>query len=212
MNTVVFDLGGVLVDWDPRYLLRKVMPGREAEMEALLADVLNHAWNLERDKGDSWAEAMEQAKVDYPEWADIFDLYTERWAETLGGSHERTVEILRELKARGTPLYALSNWSAEMFPYAEATFDWLSLFDGVVVSGRVKMIKPDRDIFDYLMETYDLDADDILFVDDHEPNVVAARSYGIRTHHFTDPEELRRELVEVGLLDEAGASTTIARC
>jgi 2-haloacid dehalogenase len=203
VNTVVFDLGGVLVDWDPRYLLRKVMPGREAEMETLLADVLNQAWNLERDKGDSWAEAMEKNKADYPQWADIFDIYTERWAETLGGSHEDTVDILRQLKARGTPLFALSNWSAEMFPHAEATYDWLELFDGVVVSGRVGMIKPDREIFDYLLRTYGLEAGDILFIDDHEPNISAARSYGIRAHHFTAPDALREELVEAGLLSEA---------
>lgn len=212
MNTVVFDLGGVLVDWDPRSLLRKVMPGREAEMETLLADVLNHAWNLERDKGDSWAEAMERNKVDHPQWAEIFDLYTDRWAETLVGAHEGTVEILRELKAQRTPLYALSNWSAEMFPHAEARYDWLPLFDGVVVSGRVKMVKPDRDIFDYLLLTYDLRADDILFIDDHEPNVLAARSYGIHSHHFTNPTDLRHELVATGLLDGAGAAGTITRC
>jgi 2-haloacid dehalogenase len=212
VNTVVFDLGGVLVDWDPRYLLRKVMPGREAEMETLLADVLNHAWNLERDKGDSWAEAMARNKAEYPQWADVFDLYTERWTETLGGSHEGTVEILHELKAKGTPLYALSNWSAEMFPHAEATYDWLQLFDGVVVSGRVGMVKPDRDIFDYLLRTYGLEAGDVLFIDDHEPNVAAARSYGIHAHRFTDPAALRQELVRAGLLDEVEASGTIARC
>jgi 2-haloacid dehalogenase len=194
------------VDWDPRYLLRKVMPGREAEMETLLADVLNNAWNLERDKGDSWAEAMEQNKAAYPQWAELFDIYTDRWAETLRGSHEATVAILRELKARGTPLYALSNWSAEMFPHAEAKYDWLELFDGVVVSGRVKMIKPDRDIFDYLLETYDLDAADVLFIDDHEPNVVAARAYGIAAHHFEGAAELREELMAQGLLDEAAAA------
>jgi len=201
VNTVVFDLGGVLVDWDPRCLLRKVMPGREAEMETLLADVLNHAWNLERDRGDSWPEAMARLKEEYPQWSEIFDLYTERWPETLIGSHQDTVAILRELKARGTPLYALSNWSAEMFPHAEAKYDWLELFDGVVVSGRVKLIKPDRDIFDYLLETYELQADDLFFVDDHEPNVVAARGYGIAAHHFVDAAGLRRALVERGLLD-----------
>jgi len=201
VNTVVFDLGGVLVDWDPRYLLRKVMPGREAEVESLLADVLNHAWNLERDKGDSWAEAMEQLKVQYPQWAEIFDLYTERWAETLAGSHEDTVAILRELKDRGTPLYALSNWSAEMFPHAEAKFDWLALFDGVVVSGRVGMIKPERDIFDYLLETFDIDAGDVFFIDDNVPNVFAARSYGIHAHQFVGAAGLRAELVAEGLLD-----------
>jgi 2-haloacid dehalogenase len=200
VNTVVFDLGGVLVDWDPRYLLREVMPGREAEMETLLADVLNHAWNLERDKGDSWAEAMDQLKVDYPQWAETFDLYTERWAETLGGSHEETVAILRQLKDRGTPLYALSNWSAEMFPHAEATYHWLELFDGVIVSGRVQMVKPDREIFDHLLETFGLSAADVLFIDDHEPNVVAARSYGIAAHHFEGAAGLRKRLIAEGLL------------
>ncbi len=203
MNTVVFDLGGVLVDWDPRYLLREVMPGREAEMETILADVLNHAWNLERDKGDSWPEAMDQLKVDHPQWAETFDLYTERWAETLGGSHEDTVAILRELKDRGTPLYALSNWSAEMFPHAEATYDWLELFDGIIVSGRVQMVKPDREIFDHLLETFGLSPADVLFVDDHEPNVIAARSYGIAAHHFEGAAGLRQRLIAEGLLAES---------
>ena len=203
MNTVVFDLGGVLVDWDPRYLLREVMPGREAEMETILADVLNHAWNLERDKGDSWTEAMDQLKVDHPQWAETFDLYTERWAETLGGSHEDTVAILRELKDRGTPLYALSNWSAEMFPHAEATYDWLELFDGIIVSGRVQMVKPDREIFDHLLETFGLSPADVLFVDDHEPNVIAARSYGIAAHHFEGAAGLRQRLIAEGLLAES---------
>ncbi|MGD8485819.1 MAG: HAD family phosphatase [Chloroflexota bacterium] len=203
MSIVVFDLGGVLVDWDPRYLLRKIMPGREAEMETLLAEVLNHAWNLERDKGDSWAEAMEQLKIEHPQWADVFELYTERWAETLGGSHEETVAVLRELKARGVPLYALSNWSAEMFPHAEAKYDWLELFDGVVVSGRVKMVKPDRAIFDYLIATYGLRAGDLFFIDDHEPNVRAARSYGIDAHHFQGAARLREALASRGLLDGA---------
>jgi len=201
VNTVVFDLGGVLVDWNPRSLLQEVMPGRKAEVDTILADVLNHAWNLERDRGASWAEAIEALKAEYPQWAEIFDLYTERWAETLVGSLEGTVAILRELKARGTPLYALSNWSAEMFPYAEAKFDWLELFDGVVVSGRVKMVKPERDIFDYLIETYKLRAEDLVFIDDHEPNVVAARSYGIAAHHFQGAEALREGLVQDGLLD-----------
>jgi 2-haloacid dehalogenase len=200
VNTVVFDLGGVLVDWDPRYLLRELLPGREAEMETILRDVLNHDWNLERDRGDSWPEAMARLKAEHPQWAGVFDLYTERWAETLGGEHEDTVAILRELKARGTPLYALSNWSAAMFPHAEERFEWLDWFDGVVVSGRVQMVKPDRDIFDHLLRTYDLDAADILFIDDHQPNVEAARSYGIAAHLFRGADGLRAALQSEGLL------------
>jgi 2-haloacid dehalogenase len=177
------------------------MPGREAEMETLLAEVLNHEWNLERDRGDSWHEAMDELKAEHPQWAEIFDVYTERWPETLVGSHEDTVAILRELKSRGTPLYALSNWSEEMFPHAEDRYDWLGLFDGVVVSGRVKMVKPERDIFDHLIERYGLRAEDLFFIDDHEPNIIAARSYGIAAHHFRDAAGLRRALVDHGLLD-----------
>jgi 2-haloacid dehalogenase len=205
VNTVVFDLGGVLVDWDPRYLLRKVMPDRDAEMEAILADVLNHEWNLARDRGDSWQEAMDVAAAENPQWADIFATFTERWPETLGGSHEDTVAILRELDDRGVPLYALSNWSAEMFPHAEARFDWLRCFDGVVVSGRVRMAKPEPAIFQHLLETYDLEPGDVFFIDDHEPNVRAARQLGIYAHHFRDPVELRADLEAHGLLERAAA-------
>lgn len=98
-------------------------------------------------------------------------------------------------------MYALSNWSGEMFHYAEEKYDWLSWFDGVVVSGRVHLVKPDREMFDYLLDTYGLASEDVFFVDDHAPNIVAARSYGIRSHHFTDAARLRAELAAAGFLD-----------
>lgn len=206
MNTVVFDLGGVLVDWNPRYLLRKVMPGREAEMETILADVLNHDWNMARDLGDSWPDAIDQLKDQYPPWADIFEIYDQRWEETLGGSHEDSVAILRDLRDNGVPLLALSNWSAQTFHHAEERFEWLSWFEGVVVSGRVGLVKPERAIFDYLLQTYHRRAEDIFFVDDHEPNILAARSFGIHSHHFTGAAGLRQELVAAGFLDDAAAA------
>ena len=200
MRAVVFDLGGVLVDWDPRYLLRKVMPGREDEMEAILRDVLNHEWNLARDAGDSWPAAMSELEAAHPQWADIFRAYDERWAETLGGSHEGSVEILRELKRQGVPLYALSNWSAQKFPLAEERFEWLRWFDGVVVSGRVRMVKPEPAIFRHLLGTFGLVASETVFIDDHEPNVIAARDAGIDAIHFQGPEALREALRERGIL------------
>jgi 2-haloacid dehalogenase len=205
VNSVVFDLGGVLVDWDPRYLLRKVMTGREAEMEAILSDVLNHEWNLERDTGDSWPAAMARAAAEHPQWADVFRAYDERWGETLGGSHEDTVAILRELHERGVPLYALSNWSAQKFPHAEERFDWLECFDGIVVSGRVKLVKPKPEIFQHLLETYGLAAPEVFFVDDFEPNIVAARELGMYAHHFHGADALRADLEAHGLLDRAAA-------
>ena len=205
MNTVVFDLGGVLVDWDPRYLLRQVMPGREGEMETILADVLNHDWNLARDVGDSWPDAMAQLCDQYPQWADIFRAYDERWGETLVGSHEATVAVLRELHEQGVPLYALSNWSAQKFPHAEERYDWLDWFDGVVVSGRVRLVKPEPAIFWYLLDTYGLRAEDVFFVDDFLPNVDAARALGMYAHHFRDAAQLRADLEGHGLLDRAAA-------
>jgi 2-haloacid dehalogenase len=183
------------------------MPGRDAEIDTILSDVLNHEWNLERDTGDSWPAAIADLERQYPQWADIFRAYDEHWEETLVGSKEDTVKILRQLKEQGVPLLALSNWSAQMFPYAEARFDWLKLFDGVVVSGRVGMVKPNRDIFDYLMTTYGRQTDDLFFIDDNEPNVVAARSYGIHTHQFRDAATLRAELITEGLLKSAQSAT-----
>ena len=169
-------------------------------METILADVLNHDWNLARDEGDSWPDAMAELETRYPRWADVFRAYDERWAETLGGDHAETVAVLGELKAAGVPLYALSNWSAEKFPQAEARFEWLGLFDGVVVSGRVNLVKPDAAIFQYLLDTYELDAADLFFIDDHEPNIVGANAVGIHAHHFREAPTLRTELVAEGLL------------
>ena len=147
MNTVVFDLGGVLVDWDPRYLLRKVMPGREAEMETILAEVLNHDWNLARDHGDSWADAIADLVEQHPQWADL-----PRLRRALGGDAGRLPRghawpSCASCTSASVPLYALSNWSAEKFPHAEERYEWLDWFEGVVVSGRVKLAKPDPAIF-----------------------------------------------------------------
>ena len=169
-------------------------------METILAEVLNHDWNLARDHGDSWSDAMADLVAQHPQWADILRAYDERWPETLRGSHEDTVAVLRELHERRVPLYALSNWSAAKFPHAEARYEWLDWFEGVVVSGRVKLAKPDPAIFRYLLDTYGLAARDILFVDDHEPNIVAARSLGMATHHFRFAADLRADLVARGLL------------
>lgn len=200
VRAVVFDLGGVLVDWDPRYLLRDVMPGREAEMEAILADILNHEWNLARDAGDSWPDAIDALVERHPEHAAVFRAYDERWPEMIGGEKPETVAVLAELRAAGVPLYALSNWSAAKFPHAEERFEWLGWFEGVVVSGRVRMVKPDAAIFEYLLDTYGLEASETFFTDDHRPNVEAARALGFEAHLFRGADGLREALVRSGLL------------
>ena len=200
MRAVVFDLGGVLVDWDPRYLLREVMAGREEEMEALLRDVLNREWNLARDAGDSWPDAMSALSAAHPEHVETFRAYDERWAEMLGGDHPETVAVLAELREAGVPLYALTNWSAAKFPLAEERFEWLGWFDGIIVSGRIGLVKPDAAIYHYLLDSFGLTAADTFFTDDHEPNIIGARAVGIDAHLFTGAAQLREQLVAGGYL------------
>lgn len=200
VRTVVFDLGGVLVDWDPRYLLRDVMPGREEEMERLISEALNHDWNLDRDRGDSWPDAMLRLKAEYPDWTDVFDAFDARWSETMGGDMPETVAILAELRDAGVPLLALSNWSAEKFPIAEKRFEWMAWFDGIVVSGRIKLVKPDAAIYQHLLDTCDLDPTDTFFIDDRQENIEAAEAMGITGHHFLGARALRTDLQTHGFL------------
>jgi 2-haloacid dehalogenase len=201
MRAVVFDLGGVLVDWDPRYLFRKVLPGREAEMERFLAHVCNQEWNHEQDAGRTIAEAIDVATRAHPEASDLVRVYFERWPEMLGGAIEGTVSILEELDERGVPLYAVTNWSAETFHHARERFAFLERFRDIVVSGELRIVKPDHRIFRHLMDRHGLVASDCFFTDDHEPNVHAARELGMAAQLFRGPDGLRRELAGLGLLD-----------
>jgi 2-haloacid dehalogenase len=201
VNAVVFDLGGVLVDWDPRYLYRKVLAGRDEEMEAFLADVCNQEWNVQQDAGRTIAEATAAALREHPEARELILVYFERWAEQLGGAHEDTVAILEELDARGVPLYSITNWAAETFHHARVRFPWLSRFRDIVVSGEIGIVKPDPRIFRHLMERNELRPAELFFTDDHEPNVVAAAELGMAAHLFRDAAGLRRELVSRGLLE-----------
>ena len=199
-SIVVFDLGGVLIDWDPRHLYRKLFPGDAAGMERFLAEVCTSEWNLRQDAGRSWAEATALLKAAHPADAAMIDAFRERWPEMMAGAIEGTVEILRELHAVGTPLYALTNWSDETFPVALERFDFLGWFQGIVVSGRERLIKPDPLVFRVLLERYELRAEDIAYVDDNSRNAAAATGLGMHGIHFTEPAALRRELAVLGLL------------
>jgi 2-haloacid dehalogenase len=201
IRTVVFDLGGVLIDWDPRHLYRQLFDGDEAAMEVFLAEVTTPEWNAQQDAGRSWAEAVAELSRDQPDHRELIEAYWKRWPETLGGSHDDTVAILAELKAAAVPVYALSNWSAETFPVALERFPFLGWFDGIVVSGQVGVAKPDPGIFRHLIERFALDPSTTLFVDDSETNVRAAAAAGITAVRFEDAASLRRVLRAGGLLD-----------
>jgi 2-haloacid dehalogenase len=203
----VFDLGGVLIDWNPRYLYRKLFPGDEAAMEHFLSNVCTQAWNSQQDAGRPFAEACASLKLEHPQHAELIDAWIERQPEMVTGAIQGTVEILAELRARGVPLYALSNWSAETFPLSLKRFDFLHWFKGIVLSGEVRVIKPDPRIFEHFFRTHAIDPSHTVYIDDLPRNVETANNFGMHGILFTDPPALRSELVRLGLLDSIAEIT-----
>ncbi len=198
-EAVVFDLGGVLVDWDPRHLYRKLIAD-EAEMEGFLAQVCNRDWNLQQDAGRPFSEGIVELAARHPENRVLIEAYWERWPEMLGGAIDETVAILEALAARRVPLYALSNWSAETWPHARRRFAFLDRFDGLVISGFEGVAKPEPEIFLRLLDRYALEADRVVFFDDVEANVAAARNAGMLAYRHVDAATLRGKLRAFGLL------------
>jgi 2-haloacid dehalogenase len=199
-RSVVFDLGGVLIDWNPRYLYRSLFEGDEAAMERFLAEVATQAWNAQQDAGRTWREAVDALVAMHPDQRDLIVAYDERWPETLGGPIEGTVEILADLRRAHIRLIALSNWSAEKFPVARERYAFLDWFETVVVSGDVGIAKPDSRIFRHLLERTGVAAASTVFVDDSPANVSAATELGMMALLFHDPPTLRRDLESLGLL------------
>jgi 2-haloacid dehalogenase len=195
---VVFDLGGVLIDRDPRHLYRSLFHGDHAAMERFLSEVCTPAWNQQQDAGRPWAEAVAVLQEQYPERAELIRAYYARWSEMIAGDIPATVAVLRALHAAGTPLYALTNWSHETFPIAEQRFDFLALFRGIVVSGSERLVKPDPAIYRLLVERFGLDPARCVYIDDNPTNVAAASELGMHAIHFTSPDALAGELCALG--------------
>lgn len=199
-TAVVFDLGGVLIDWDPRHLYRKLF-AEEAEMERFLAEVTSQAWNLEQDRGRPFAEAIAELTRQHPDRADLIEAFWSRWPEMLGEPHQETVDVLADLRATGIRLLALTNWSAETFPVAVPRYPFLAWFEAVIVSGEVRLVKPDPAIFRLLIDRHGLEPAQTVLIDDSIANVEAAGALGFRAVRFTDAAALRRDLGAMGLLD-----------
>lgn len=199
LDTVVLDLGGVVIDWNPEHLYRKLIPD-DAERARFLGEVCTLAWNAHQDRGRPLAEGTRLLQERHPEHAELIAAYYGRWEEMLGGLIEPTVALLRELVDADVPVYALTNWSAETFPVAERRYaDVLALFRGVLVSGREGVIKPMPEVFALLAERFGLTPARTLFVDDSPGHVEAARRCGYRATVFAGAEALRRELVAAGI-------------
>ncbi|HET9555993.1 MAG TPA: HAD family phosphatase [Actinomycetota bacterium] len=199
VKAAVFDLGGVLIDWDPRYLYRKLLAD-EGEVEEFLATVCTPEWNAEQDRGRPFADGVAELVERHPAHAAAIAAYHERWPEMLGGDIPGAVELLAELRATGVPLYALTNWSAETFVLARERFEFLDWFCGLLVSGEEGVIKPDPAIFELLLDRFGLDPGSAFYVDDSEANVDAAAALGLDAVRFTGPGQLRRDLAARRLL------------
>ena len=206
VEAVVFDIGGVLLDWDPRYLYRSLLPD-ETSVERFLAEVCTPSWNAAQDAGRDWDEAVATLTARFPEHADLIRAYHERWPEMVSGVFEDTVAVLRELRAAGVPTYALTNFSATKWEIAVERWSVLREFDGAVVSGRERVTKPDPAIYRLLLERYGLAPRTTFFTDDTLANVEAARRLGLRAELFVGADALRAQLVAAGVLSPSPAAT-----
>ena len=202
-TAVIFDLGGVLIDWDPRHLYRRLFAD-ETAMEAFLSEVATQEWNAQQDAGRPWAEAVTALVAQYPDQRGLIEAFHGRWPEMVAGPIGGTVDVLADLREAGLRLYALSNWSAETFPIARRRFPFLDWFDGIVISGEVGVVKPDARIFEHLVARYAVEPGMAVFIDDSAVNVGAAARLGFVALQFVDARSLRHDLEELGLLGRAG--------
>jgi 2-haloacid dehalogenase len=193
VEAVVFDVGGVLLDWSPEYLYRRLIAD-EAERRHFLSEVCSPEWNRMQDAGRPWSEAVEELISRFPDYADLITAYDSHWEEMVAGPIEPTVEILHELEMAGVPIYALTNFSSAKWQIAKERWPFLQDFDGEVVSGDVGVIKPDPRIYEILIQRYSLDPQRTFYTDDHPENVDAAKRLGFQAELFTTPEQLRKQL------------------
>jgi 2-haloacid dehalogenase len=198
ITAVVFDLGGVLIDWNPRYLYRKLIPD-ETALERFLAEVCTPAWNATLDAGRPFADGIAELVARFPEQAELIEAYGSRWEETLGEAVADSPAIVRRLVEAGVPTYALSNWARETFDTARAHFPFLDEFTGILISGDVRVAKPDPAMFRLFLDRFGLRAGETIFIDDSAANVAAARALGIVAIKFENADQTRRELAGLGL-------------
>ena len=203
MQAIIFDLGGVLIDWDPRYLYRPIFADDVVGMEDFLARICPSDWNRQMDAGVPFADAIARRRREFPEHAELIALWQDGWPQMLRDAIPETVEILAALRARGHRLVALTNWSAETFPIAWERFAFLGWFEDIVVSGAERLAKPDPRIFRLTLERNRLDPTRTIFIDDLPANVQAAAALGIDAVRFEGAAGLRTDLERRGLLHPA---------
>ncbi|UMQ42181.1 HAD family phosphatase [Chryseobacterium sp. Y16C] len=199
IKNIIFDFGGVLMDWNPRYFFKDYFNDDE-KMEYFLENVAQSAWNEEQDRGRTLSEGTEVQVKKFPDWEKEIRAYYDNWTTMLKSDIPQNVEVLRKLAKTHYHLFGLTNWSEETFPYALENYDFFQLFDGkIVVSGTEKLIKPDPKIWYVLLERYHLKPQESVFIDDSLKNIETARSLGFETVHITPETNLEKELIDLGI-------------
>ena len=202
ITTLLFDLGGVLIDWNPRYVYREYWPDDEDKLDYFLNHVCTGPWNAQLDAGRSFAECVTENKLLHPEeWHEAIEMWHTHWLGMLGQEVSGTADLLRALHKQGKyKLYALTNWSAETFPFARERFHFLNdVFEGIVVSGEIGMVKPNSDIFEHTLKRFNLVPGEVVFIDDSLANAQAARATGMHGIHFASAKQLATELSALGV-------------
>ena len=200
IKAIVFDFGNVLVEWNPRYIYQRYFPNDPEAMERFLDEVDFMEWNAQQDKGRTFKEGVAALSKEFPHYAHLIQAYHDHWKDSIGAAHWGTVEIMKQLKQAGYPLYGLSNWSAETFPHTREKYDFFDLFDDMVISGEVGHVKPQPEIFHILLEKVGRPAQECLFIDDSLANIQQAQRIGFATIHFQSSEQLKITLNELGIL------------
>lgn len=200
-DTIIFDLGAVLIDWNPRYVYRKMFVTEDA-MEYFLSEICTSHWNEQQDAGRPFAEATQILTAQYPHYTREIAAYYGKWVEMLAGPIIPSVEMFAKLKeSKKYKIVALTNWSAESFPIALEMYDFLHWFDGILVSGDENLKKPDPAIFELLLDRYDIDWSKAVFIDDNLKNFEAATQLGIKSIHFLNPDQCRKDLSTILEID-----------
>lgn len=193
ITAIIFDLGNVLVKWDAHALYKRFFPNPEA-VDSFLQEIRFAEWNSRQDAGRSFKEGVTELSAKFPQYAELIQAYDTYWIESITEVYTGTVEIVRSLKQTGWPLYLLSNFSAEKFPLMQQRYNFLQLFDDMIISGEHKLIKPDPAIYQLTLQRINREANECLFIDDSLPNIETAHKLGFHTIHFQSPEQLETDL------------------
>jgi 2-haloacid dehalogenase len=193
IDTIIFDLGNVLVSWDPANLYRKIFTDKR-ELDFFLQNICSMEWHTMQDAGRSPAEGTDELVKRHPHYEEAIRAFYTRWKEMFDGPIEGSVQILKELKEKGYPVYALSNWNRELYGQTVEDFPFLNWFDGKIISSEERMKKPDEEIYQLLFERYHINPQTAIFIDDNKANIETAKRLGVHSIFFTTPEALRHEL------------------